>query len=75
MKRLRVITYRQQNLVEFIIEISQDLLTASLNILIVELNIDMDVKFIYIFNLYNAPAGCAGVEKLVMSIFGADTLT
>ena len=60
-KSPRVIIYVQQNLAEFIIEKRQDLLTASLVILVLKLNIGMDAKPIYVVNLYNAPAGYAGV--------------
>ncbi len=52
-----------------------DLLTASPDILVLELNIGMDAKPIYVVNLYNAPAGCAKAVEAVMAMLGDDTFT
>ncbi len=57
------------------IEKRQDLLTASPDILVLNLNIGMDAKLIYIVNLYNSPAECAREREAVTAIFGGDTLT
>lgn len=57
------------------IEKRQDLLIASPDILVLELNICIDAKLIYVVNLYNAPAGCARAGEAVATILGADTLT
>ena len=57
------------------IEKRQDLLTASPEILMLELNIGMDAKPIYIVNLYNTPAECAREGEAVTAMLGADSLT
>ena len=50
------------------IEKKQDLLTANPNILILELNMGMDLKSIYIVNLYNALTGCTRASETIMAM-------
>lgn len=56
------------------IEKRQNLLIASLDILVLELTIGMDAKFIYVVNLYNAPVGYRKVGQVISTMLGADTL-
>ena len=57
------------------IEEKQNLLTASPDILMLELNISIDPKPIYVVNLYNTQAGFAKAGEAVTAILGADTFT
>ncbi len=50
-KSPRIIIYMQRNLAEFMIEERPDLLTPSLDILVLELNIGIDAKPIYVVYL------------------------
>ena len=57
------------------IEKKPDLLTASPDILVLELNISIDAKPIYVVNLYNTPAGYTRAVEALMAILAADTHT
>lgn len=74
-ERPRVITYVQRNLAEFMIEKRQDLLTANPDILVLELNMGIDVKPIYVVNLYNAPVGCARAGEVITAMLETTILT
>lgn len=65
----------QRNFAEFIIEKRQDLLITNPDILVLELNIGINVKPIYMVNLYNTPAGCARASKAVIAILKATIFT
>ncbi len=75
MKIPRVIKYMPRNLKEFMIEKRKDLLTVSPGILVLELNIGIDPKSIYVVNLYNAPEDFARARKVITAIVGVDNLT
>lgn len=47
------------------------MLTANLDILILKLNIDINIKFIYVINLYNMLISFVKAEKVLIAIFKA----